>query len=45
MQCSLSTAKNRVKWGLMKLAEFLGPTGEFAKYGFGESETIDEGGY
>ena len=25
MGCSLSTAKNRVQWGLSKLAEFLGP--------------------
>jgi RNA polymerase sigma factor (sigma-70 family) len=32
MSCSLSTAKNRVKWGLMKLAEFIGPAGEFASW-------------
>lgn len=25
MGCSLSTAKNRVRWGLTKMAEFLGP--------------------
>jgi RNA polymerase sigma-70 factor (ECF subfamily) len=31
--CSLSTAKNRVKLGLARLAEFLGPDGEFARYG------------
>ena len=34
MQCSLSTAKNRVRWGLTKMAEYLGPednpNGEFA---------------
>lgn len=34
MSCSLSTAKNRVKWGLLKLADFIGPTGEFSKWGF-----------
>ena len=33
MSCSLSTAKNRVKWGLMKLAEFIGPSGEYASWG------------
>jgi RNA polymerase sigma-70 factor (ECF subfamily) len=42
MNCSLSTAKNRVKWGLMKMAEFLGPAGEFAEYGSAESEMNDE---
>lgn len=30
--CCLSTAKNRVRWGLLKLAELLGPTGEFASW-------------
>lgn len=44
MQCSLSTAKNRVKWGLMKLAEFLGPDGEFASSGLADSEWRYEGG-
>jgi RNA polymerase sigma-70 factor (ECF subfamily) len=43
MNCSLSTAKNRVKWGLLKMAEFLGPSGEFAGYGFAEAEKNDEG--
>ena len=43
MSCSLSTAKNRVKWGLLKMAELLGPAGEFAGYGFAEVETNDEG--
>jgi RNA polymerase sigma-70 factor (ECF subfamily) len=41
MGCSLSTAKNRVKWGLTKLAEFLGPAGEFVSHspgGRGENE-------
>ena len=28
MECSLSTAKNRVRWGLTKMAEFLGPEDE-----------------
>jgi RNA polymerase sigma-70 factor (ECF subfamily) len=32
MGCSLSTAKNRVKWGLMKLAELIGPAGEYASW-------------
>jgi RNA polymerase sigma-70 factor (ECF subfamily) len=29
MDCSLSTAKNRVRWGLTKMAEQLGPTTNF----------------
>jgi RNA polymerase sigma-70 factor (ECF subfamily) len=33
MSCSLSTAKNRVKWGLLKLAKFIEPAGEFASWG------------
>jgi RNA polymerase sigma-70 factor, ECF subfamily len=33
MACSLSTAKNRVKWGLLKLADFLGPSGEYSSWG------------
>jgi RNA polymerase sigma-70 factor (ECF subfamily) len=33
MGCSLSTAKNRVKWGLLKLAELIGPLGEYASWG------------
>lgn len=33
MSCSLSTAKNRVKWGLVKLAEFIGPNGEYSSWG------------
>ncbi len=33
MSCSLSTAKNRVKWGLLKLAEFIGPAGEYSSWG------------
>ena len=45
MGCSLSTAKNRVKWGLMKMAEYLGPTGEFAGYGFADAEIKDEGSH
>ncbi len=28
MQCSLSTAKNRVRWGLTKMAQLLGPEDE-----------------
>ena len=32
MDCSLSTAKNRVKWGLMKLADYVGPAGEYASW-------------
>lgn len=42
MGCSVSTAKNRVKWGLMKLAEFLGPEGEYASYGLNEAEMNHE---
>ncbi len=30
MECSLSTAKNRVRWGLTKLAEYLGPEDELS---------------
>ncbi|MCA9123402.1 MAG: RNA polymerase sigma factor [Planctomycetaceae bacterium] len=30
MGCSLSSAKNRVRWGLTKLAESLGPEGELS---------------
>jgi RNA polymerase sigma-70 factor (ECF subfamily) len=43
MSCSLSTAKNRVKWGLMRLAAWLGPDGEFARYGFADAESMHEG--
>lgn len=32
MNCSLSTAKNRVRWGLLKLAESIGPAGEYASW-------------
>jgi RNA polymerase sigma-70 factor (ECF subfamily) len=32
MSCSLSTAKNRVKWGLLKLADLVGPSGECASW-------------
>jgi RNA polymerase sigma-70 factor, ECF subfamily len=42
MGCSLSTAKNRVRWGLLKLAEFLGPSGEFASWGLALGEERDE---
>jgi RNA polymerase sigma-70 factor, ECF subfamily len=42
MDCSLSTAKNRVKWGLLKLAEHLGPDGEFAGLRPADLETTDE---
>lgn len=38
MSCSLSTAKNRVKWGLMRLAELVGPAGECASWGFALGE-------
>lgn len=30
MGCSLSTAKNRVRWGLTKMAEYLGPEDELS---------------
>lgn len=30
MDCSLSTAKNRVRWGLTKMAEYLGPEDELS---------------
>ncbi|MEO8497709.1 MAG: sigma-70 family RNA polymerase sigma factor, partial [Planctomycetota bacterium] len=30
MNCSLSTAKNRVRWGLTKMAEYLGPEDELS---------------
>lgn len=43
MGCSISTAKNRVKWGLLKLAELLGPEGRFAHLGLSDLEKGDEG--
>lgn len=45
MSCSLSTAKNRVKWGLLKLAEFIGPNGEFSRWGLalGAASYEDDG--
>lgn len=42
MACSLSTAKNRVKWGLMKLAEYLGPSGEYSSWGLALGEVSNE---
>lgn len=42
MGCSLSTAKNRVKWGLLKLSGFLHPAGEFAGLRPVDTETFDE---
>jgi RNA polymerase sigma-70 factor (ECF subfamily) len=41
MQCSLSTAKNRVRWGLTKMAEYLRP--EDNPNGESASELIHEG--
>jgi RNA polymerase sigma-70 factor (ECF subfamily) len=35
MNCSLSTSKNRVKWGLMKLAKAMGPTGDAEDFRLG----------
>jgi len=44
MDCSLSTAKNRVRWGLTKMADQLGPNGNSSRRSTAESchEPSDE---
>lgn len=42
MGCSLSSAKNRVRWGLVRLSQLLGPIGQDAAAGLEGSATTGE---